>query len=126
MFRRIGRGGTGGWGGREIPAPAAPVKYENGDAVLELESGKYEIRYTPNPSYIQVLSTYTPLVELAGNREARQLIAPLLPPGLEPEPGALWQKIRDASLRDLASHFPMEPAVLDELDAKLKNLSNHP
>ena len=89
---------------------------------LELESGSYIIRYMPARSYLKILSTYTPLAELAADEQARELIAPLIPPGFELDPGALWSKIRDASIRELAAYFPMDASMLDELDAKLKAL----
>ncbi|WP_431088815.1 hypothetical protein [Paenibacillus sp. 8b26] len=35
---------------------------------------------------------------------------------------ALWYKVRDASVRDFASYYPMDASMLDELDVKLKAL----
>lgn len=103
-------------------APVPPPIPEGEDMKLELESGSYIIRYMPARSYLKILSTYTPLAELAADEQARELIAPLIPPGFELDPGALWSKIRDASIRELAAYFPMDASMLDELDAKLKAL----
>lgn len=107
----------------EGSALAAAAAQQGEDAVIELDSGCYVIRYTPTRSYIKLLSTHTPLADLVANEGARALIAPLVPPGIGLSPDALRATIGDASPRELAVYYPMDADFLDELDAKLKALS---
>jgi alpha-L-rhamnosidase len=93
------------------------------EAIVELNSGSYIVRYSPTMSYIKILSTRTPLIELLYHKAASDLIASLLPHGMELNPDTLGATIGEASLRDLAAYYPMEEAMLDELDVKLMGLS---
>ncbi|NQX47992.1 family 78 glycoside hydrolase catalytic domain [Paenibacillus tritici] len=93
------------------------------EAYLDLESGHYMIHYTPTKSYITALSTHTPLIELLYHTEAKTLIANLLPHGMELDPSILQGSIGEASLRDLSAYYPMKAEMLDDLDAKLAELS---
>ncbi|WP_128103507.1 alpha-L-rhamnosidase [Paenibacillus sp. DCT19] len=97
-----------------------PMVQDGEDVKLELESGNYLFQYMPNRSYIKTFSTYTSLVDLVVNEHARKLIEPVVPPGFEMEPSSIWYKVRDASIRDIVAHFPMDTSILEELDEKLK------
>jgi alpha-L-rhamnosidase len=107
----------------EGPALAATAEQLGEDAVIELDSGCYVIRYTPTRSYIKLLSTHTPLADLVANEGARAFIASLVPPGIDLNPDTLRLMIGDASPRELAVYYPMDEAFLDDLDAKLKAIS---
>ncbi|QJD85026.1 alpha-L-rhamnosidase [Cohnella herbarum] len=89
---------------------------------LELTSGSYLIHYVPIKSYIKRLSTKTPLIELLRHPAANELIAKLLPPGMELNPDTLSGSIGLASLRSLSAYYPMEESMLDQLDSQLKEL----
>ncbi|MBB6634621.1 alpha-L-rhamnosidase [Cohnella thailandensis] len=109
----------------EGPLSASEAAVQEGeDAVLELDSGSYAIRYLPTRSYIKILSTSTPLAELVANARALELIAPLVPPGIELNPDSLRLTIGDASPRELAVYYPMDESFLEDLDLKLKAISN--
>jgi alpha-L-rhamnosidase len=93
------------------------------EARFELPSGEYTIHYAPTKSYIKKLNTKTPLVELLRHTEANLLIASLMPPGLELNPDTLGASVGDATLRELATYYPMESSMLDDLDRKLEALT---
>lgn len=105
------------------PALAVPAMQDGEDAALELDSGSYVIRYSPTKSYIKILSTRMPLADLVANKSALELIAPLVPPGIELNPDSLRATLGDASIRELAAYYPMDAGFLDELDAKLKAIN---
>lgn len=93
------------------------------ETVLELVSGSYLIHYAPTKSYIKKLSTHMPLVELLRIEKARGLIESLVPSGMELNPDTLGATIGDASLRELAAYYPIEASMLDNLDAKMKEIT---
>lgn len=89
---------------------------------LALNSGRWEISYVPTTSYMKILSTNTPLIELLYNKSAHTIISNILPPGMELNPDTLSATIGDASLRDLSAYYPMEVEMLDQLDKQLTAL----
>lgn len=91
---------------------------------LELLSGEYVIHYDPTRSYIKRLSAETPLVELLSNKDAKAVIAAILPPSIESmTPDTLSASVGDASLRDLSAYYPLlDTELLDRLDKQLKDL----
>ncbi|GIO92075.1 alpha-L-rhamnosidase [Paenibacillus lactis] len=109
--------------GAVLEASGAVWAQHGEETHLELNSGSYVIHYTPTKSYIKKLSTHTPLVELLYHGKAKELIASLLPHGMELNPDTLQASIGEASLRDLSAYYPMEATMLDDLDEKLTALS---
>lgn len=104
------------------PLPASPAIQKGEDIQFELETGSYTIRYIPARSYLKQLSSYTPLVELVANEQARKLVAPLVPPHFDLNPSAIWSLLHNASIREMAAYYPVEESKLAELDAELKAL----
>ncbi|OCT12823.1 alfa-L-rhamnosidase RamA [Paenibacillus pectinilyticus] len=89
---------------------------------LELYSGTYEIHYLPTKDYIKRYSTSSPLVELMRNESAKAIIQPVLPRRMDHNPQDFLSAIGDTSLRQLSAYFPMDAAVLDQLDEQLNAL----
>lgn len=107
----------------EGSTPTALAVQNGEEAWLELDSGSYAIRYMPTKSYLKILSTSMPLADLAANERARELIAPLIPSGIELNPASLRSTFGDGSLRDLAVYFQMDAGLLDEMDTRLKDVT---
>lgn len=95
-------------------------KQSGKDAHIELSSGTYHFEYIPTRSYLQKLSTHSPIKELLENNEARTILAEYHPRVAGMNAETIGQAAY-ASIRELSKHpfFSFSQDHLDELDEKL-------
>ena len=92
--------------------------------VLQLSAGAYQIDYQPSRLYVKTYSTYTPIVEIIQNEQAKAVLAGLFPM-LSMINDAMVSAIGNASLREMAvtPYLPLTPDQLDEIDRVLSGIS---
>jgi alpha-L-rhamnosidase len=92
----------------------------NENVQVELESGVWEISYTPTKAYIESYSTEFALSELLHNKEAKSILVEKVPQ-ISQLPEDLIGKVGHLSLREVANKpfLPIPREVLDELDGIL-------
>lgn len=92
----------------------------NENVQVELESGVWEVRYTPTKAYIESYSTEFALSELLHNEEAKNILVEKASQ-ISQLPEDLIGKVGHLSLREVANKpfLPLPKEVLDELDELL-------
>jgi len=89
---------------------------------LTLSSGIYVIRYSPTQSYLEQLSTMTPLSVLMENEEAAAFVRSTMSSIIDLNADSL-SSYGTASFRDLANIFQIPLELLDRVDSQLSQLS---
>jgi alpha-L-rhamnosidase len=93
---------------------------QGANVVLQLDSGHYQIEYQPIRPYIEILSTYVPVVKILQNKKAKLALMRFVPM-IAMVTDAMIAAIGNDSIRDLAAtpYLKLSHKQLDEMDQVL-------
>lgn len=97
---------------------------QGANVVLQLNSGHYQIEYSPTRSYTETLSTYVPAVKILQNKKAKLALIHFIPM-VAMVTDAMIASIGNDSIRDLAAtpYLTLSDEKLDEIDRVLSKFS---
>ncbi len=97
---------------------------QDGNLILHLAAGTYQIAYHPTRPYLKTFSTHTPIVELVQNQRATAALADVFP-AIARLNDVTLAAMGEASLRDMVNspYLSVTPAQLDAIDRALSALS---
>ena len=98
---------------------------QHGEALhLDLPAGLYYIDYQPTQKYKKTFNTYTPIVQVIQNEQARQVLIKVFPM-LAMLDDATISALGEATMREMAAtpFLSLTSVQLDELDRTLENIA---